>query len=73
MEVHCESKKGATLTMAITLSILAKFQIYKLSKVVQQHTSGVVDNLIWVCWKFIALCSSVGVVSTSHQRRVGLG
>ena len=45
--LHRESKKGATLTMAITLSILdqfakffhcCKFLIFKFSKVKQPHT-----------------------------------
>jgi len=29
----------------------AKFLIYKFSKVVQQHTSGVMGNLIWLLLK----------------------
>ena len=44
-----------------------KFLIFKLSKVMQQHTSGVVGNLMWFCWKFTALCSSERILQIDQE------
>ena len=29
-----------------------KFRLLNIPKVVQEHTLGVVENIMWFCWKF---------------------
>jgi len=36
----------------------AKIQTFNFRKVVRQHTEGMVESILWVCWQFISLSSS---------------
>jgi len=44
-----------------------KFLICKISKVMQQHTSGVVVTYYGFCWKFSALCSSERILQIDQE------